>query len=630
MTGRFRRALSALAIIALVAGGAVALDIAPASAAAGQVTRIAGADRYETSAAISAATFAAGAPVAYIASGALFPDALSGSAAAAAGGGPVLLTTPTALPKAIGDELRRLKPKRIVVLGGEGAISATVAEDLAGYTGGSVERRSGADRYETSAATSAATFAAGVPVVFLASGVEFPDALSGAALAARLGGPVLLTTPGAVPGSIEAELKRLKPTRLVVLGGTGAVSKAVADAASRATGRSAERIGGADRYATSAAIAQEFPTGAPVAYLASGTVFADALSGAAAAAGAPLLLTQPTVLSPATGVALTRLAPAKAVVLGGTGAVAQAVSTLVQDFGVAHARASGDRVTATTELKAGSCLASNNGTVGLCVTANGTITVDRNGSVLWSSGTTASDAATLRIRADGNLALFGTGGQIRWQASTTGTAATRLVVANDGEVSLQTGSGAIRWATMTGPDAPTWGLPFAAGERWSAGAPHTSLGTNQGARGSLDFGPSRTIPASSKKVYTIAEGTVYRFNCGGGKGYLGVNHTGGWQSTYYHLKNEQTARIGKKVPAGTYLGDVAQALPCGGGSSFEHVHVTIRRDGQPVSVEGMTFGGFTVRSAGKDFSGTWRDASGRTVLTPSGGAACCLTAPGAK
>ncbi len=63
-------------------------------------SREAGADRYATSAAVSAATFAPGVPVVYIASGTGFADALSGSAAAGAGHGPLLLVTPRASRRA--------------------------------------------------------------------------------------------------------------------------------------------------------------------------------------------------------------------------------------------------------------------------------------------------------------------------------------------------------------------------------------------------------------------------------------------------------------------------------------------------------------------------------------------------
>ncbi len=97
------------------------------------VHRVAGTDRYATSAAISKATFATGVGTVYIASGTTYPDALSGAAAAGTLNGPVLLSTPTGLPAATKTELTRLKPKRIIILGGTGALNNTVQSELAQY-----------------------------------------------------------------------------------------------------------------------------------------------------------------------------------------------------------------------------------------------------------------------------------------------------------------------------------------------------------------------------------------------------------------------------------------------------------------------------------------------------------------
>jgi hypothetical protein len=97
------------------------------------LSRLSGADRFATSAAISAATFPAGVDTAYVATGLAFPDALSGAPAAALGGNPVLLVTPTAVPSSIAAELTRLAPQRIVILGGTGAVGAAVASQLRGY-----------------------------------------------------------------------------------------------------------------------------------------------------------------------------------------------------------------------------------------------------------------------------------------------------------------------------------------------------------------------------------------------------------------------------------------------------------------------------------------------------------------
>ncbi|MDQ3690051.1 MAG: glycosyl hydrolase family 18 protein, partial [Chloroflexota bacterium] len=131
-------------------------------------SRLAGADRYGTSARVSSGSYAPGVPIAYVATGSNFPDALAAGPAAAKGGGPVLLTQGSSIPAAIATELTRLKPRRIVVLGGTAVISDAVVTRLRGYaTTGVVTRIAGSDRYATAARTSAATFAAGAPVAYV-------------------------------------------------------------------------------------------------------------------------------------------------------------------------------------------------------------------------------------------------------------------------------------------------------------------------------------------------------------------------------------------------------------------------------------------------------------------------------
>ncbi|MGZ6297538.1 MAG: cell wall-binding repeat-containing protein, partial [Candidatus Limnocylindrales bacterium] len=51
--------------------------------------------------------------------------------------------------------------------------------------------------------------------------------LTGGAAAGQLGGPLLLTATGGLPVATASELGRLKPRRVVVLGGTSSVSNAV-------------------------------------------------------------------------------------------------------------------------------------------------------------------------------------------------------------------------------------------------------------------------------------------------------------------------------------------------------------------------------------------------------------------
>jgi putative cell wall-binding protein len=165
--------------------------------------------------------------VAYVATGLAFPDALSGGPAAGREGGPILLVTPTGIPASTAAELERLDPQRIVVLGGTGAVSAQVAIDLQRYTPSGVVRRFGADRYATAVAVSQGSFPAGARHVFVATGQNFPDGLAGGPAAALRGGPLLLVPGTSLPPAVSAELLRLDPDRVTILGGTGVVTDAV-------------------------------------------------------------------------------------------------------------------------------------------------------------------------------------------------------------------------------------------------------------------------------------------------------------------------------------------------------------------------------------------------------------------
>lgn len=195
--------------------------------ASGGASRVAGADRFATAAAISAATFQPLGPVAYIATGASFPDALAGAAAGAEQGGPVLLVERDAIPSATSNELRRLVPRAIVILGGTGAVSAAVENELKTYSL-QVTRAAGADRYASAVAVSKATFPTGAPVAYVATGLNFPDALAGGPVAAAAGAPLLLVPGACLPASVTAELERLGATKIVLLGGNGAVRGTIA------------------------------------------------------------------------------------------------------------------------------------------------------------------------------------------------------------------------------------------------------------------------------------------------------------------------------------------------------------------------------------------------------------------
>lgn len=312
------------------ANGSIAPPPPPPSVA---ISRYAGADRYATAAAVSAANFAPGTGLAYVATGANFPDALAAGAAAAHTGAPVLLVSQLSIPAATAAELQRLRPHRIVVVGGSSIVSDSVANQLLTYaTDRTVSRIAGASRYETAAKVSANAFPAGAPVAYVATGQDFPDALAGVAAAGADGGPVLLVSSTQVPTATANELVRLHPGRIVILGSTGVVATSVGTALRSFTSGSVQRLAGASRYETAAAISAGTFGSADTVFLATGANFPDALGGGpvAGAVPGPLLLVTAASIPSAAANELRRLDPDRVVVLGGTGAVSDAVVSQVR------------------------------------------------------------------------------------------------------------------------------------------------------------------------------------------------------------------------------------------------------------------------------------------------------------
>ncbi len=300
------------------------------------VERIEGDTRYATAAQVSS-RYPRGVPVAYVATGEAYADALAGAARAGYEGGPVLLTRSKNLHGAAKKELERLEPDRIVVLGGRTVVSNTVLNDLKKLTDGSVTRVAGNNRYGT-AAKVARTYSRGVDVVYVATGEDYPDALAAAASAGKKEAPVLLTRTHTVPKVTRDALDRLDPDQVYVLGGSSVISRSVL-LDLRAISKPVTRIAGADRYATAGEVAEGYAPGLDVVYLATGQDYPDALAGAARAGvtAGPVLLTKKNRLPRETRDELMRLRPDEVVLLGGSGVISADVRRLVGYLGWAPA-----------------------------------------------------------------------------------------------------------------------------------------------------------------------------------------------------------------------------------------------------------------------------------------------------
>ncbi|MGM1030802.1 MAG: cell wall-binding repeat-containing protein [Actinomycetota bacterium] len=323
-----RLALATLALIGVVAS--TLLGSAPAAHAS--TARLDGDDRFATSV-LASQQLPAGRAV-FLASGTAFPDALAAAPVAAAEGAHLLLVRPEGIPQIVADEIRRLAPREVVIVGSEASLSATVATQAAA-AGRTITRIGGTDRVDTSMRLLDRMRAMGSTVtdVWVASGSGFPDALAAGAVAAREGHALVLTL-GADAGFRQRITARLPGIQRFHIPGSTASVGADVQTLLAGTGRAVTRFPGADRYETAVQINRAF-TGAGSGgqlVLTSGTDFPDGLVGAVYAGlrGESLYLTDPRcATSGSVATEQRRIASTGRMVLGGVGTVSPVAAELV-------------------------------------------------------------------------------------------------------------------------------------------------------------------------------------------------------------------------------------------------------------------------------------------------------------
>ena len=309
----------------------------PTSSSGVASTRISGADRYQGAIAISVAehkTFSY-APedgnTVFVASGQNFPDALSAAPVAALAGGSLLLVPPTA-DDSIDHEIFRLAAHRIVIVGGENSVSSAWQEHLESLRPGEVTRIAGVDRYDASRTLAEESFPEGARTAFIATGATYPDALSAVSAAASVDAPVILVqgTAASLDQPTLDTLDQLGVDHVTIVGGPASVSSGIQTQLESLHPGATLRLGGADRYAASAAVNAHYFATAPRAYLASGANFPDALAGGVLAGmdGAPLLLSQPSCVPAAELGAIAGWGTHEVTVLGGRATISPAAAQL--------------------------------------------------------------------------------------------------------------------------------------------------------------------------------------------------------------------------------------------------------------------------------------------------------------
>lgn len=193
------------------------------------VIRLGGKSRFETNKAIvNYMDVKKGTPV-ILTNGYGFADALSVSSAAALNQYPIIMTDPSKLPEEAADTISNLQPEQLYIIGGQASIKDSVVNEVKNLVptlkDNQLIRISGNDRYETTL-NICKYFNLDTDTAIIANGSNFPDALSGSALAAKLKAPIILTD-GLDISNQKSFIESKGYQNLILLGGLASIDLSV-------------------------------------------------------------------------------------------------------------------------------------------------------------------------------------------------------------------------------------------------------------------------------------------------------------------------------------------------------------------------------------------------------------------
>ncbi|MGK0466717.1 SpoIID/LytB domain-containing protein [Clostridium sp.] len=208
--------------------GAVSEEISEYLTTTGyEIIRLGGDNRYETNQKIVENLNIPKETSIVLTTGTAFADALSISSIADIKGYPILLNGKNSLEDSVSDYITDIQPTTIYMIGGTGALSANIETEIKSLDSKiDIVRLGGANRYETSMKI-LEHFGLNTDTVAVATGIDFPDALSGSVLAARLNSNVLLVDNKNVTKQKEL-LNKKNIINVIVFGGDSVISENIA------------------------------------------------------------------------------------------------------------------------------------------------------------------------------------------------------------------------------------------------------------------------------------------------------------------------------------------------------------------------------------------------------------------
>ena len=249
-------------------------------------SRLSGNNRYTTSAAISKEGWTQASTV-IIVTGSCYADALAASSLAKLKDAPILLTQKDSLNEKVITEIKRLKATQAILIGSAGVVGTGVVSQLRNLKVG-ITRIGGNNRYDT--ARKVAEMVGTNNGIIMATGLDFPDALSIAPIAGVKTIPILLSPKDSMDLGVSQFIKSKNIPISYIVGSTGVISSSIASNLPNS-----KRLSGANRYETNLSINKNFEKDLnfDTIYLATGSDFPDAVAGSALAAknNAPIFLT---------------------------------------------------------------------------------------------------------------------------------------------------------------------------------------------------------------------------------------------------------------------------------------------------------------------------------------------------
>lgn len=282
--------------------------------------RIAGQERYDT--ANQAATYGwkAGADHVLLVNAYAYSDTLAAVPLAYKYQAPILLTEAAALTPSTFEQLQKLKTKKVTLIGGTGAISQEIQDQLNQIYGAeNVVRYGGWDLYETAGLIAKALGTTGQAVIANGGPASYADALAISSYAGYHGIPILFTERTAFPAATLQALADQKVSSSLVVGGSYVVPEEIYQQLPGAV-----RYGGADLYETATKIAEGLELNPSKVYVATGLNFADALTAGNLAARtlSPIVLVNEGIPSVTSNFLLThRAQQPELIILGGKGII---------------------------------------------------------------------------------------------------------------------------------------------------------------------------------------------------------------------------------------------------------------------------------------------------------------------